>query len=309
MKKIKIVIGLVIVFLLLCGQQRCEKPIINGNGNTEVDHFNPRSSDGLVVDADSETLVTEIFQGEEFELDFMIKNKGTYNVLSAQVDIGGLPLSKFSVYPDTKRIHGLEGVSRMNKDPTPEYVRFNVVSLEDQISWKDVKEKREDYFVKLTFPYETKVTHDICIGDKRNTLTKEQCTPTLEESIGASGAPVAISDMHVTQRINGPDVDLLVYFELENVGKGEIISDIVIEEVLIGLDKMKCSPKEVPLSKVKTQMKKKGAVFGCELTVENSASPTVRPMLVRFSYTYQVLEKSAGMIPLHIVVKKRPDFG
>lgn len=186
---------------------------------------------GVELEFVGESPPDELYEGSEFPLAIFVSNDGTFTLDGAQYT-GELSYSYDSFYleeivsdnPPDKNII-LEGKSYFYPEGD-----FNLFSL-PRFKAKPIEGQREnpktDIFVSACYPYQTKLTDEICI-DAASLYQDVRAQPCRSEdkTYNSQGAPVAITrvkaEMHSSSGLAKPSFII----EFSNRGSGSVLAPV-----------------------------------------------------------------------------------
>lgn len=219
----KIVILMIGILVLIAGCKQTEKPITApaspyiGGSVGVIAEFSPMGTYSELSGTE------EIFEGEDFPIEVVVKNKGEYTLQPEQVEVTlmGINLDDFENIPEgtLKNSGVIEGISKYNLRGGEETIDFTP-GENDAVYKPEIIGASYDLsvFARVVYYYETHGTvPKVCFkGDLTN---PEICEVEEEKIVFSSAGPIQVRK--VMEKPGGTG-KISLEFEIENVGGGDV---------------------------------------------------------------------------------------
>ena len=202
-------------------------------GQTETSAVSPfvGGSKGIVAEfqdmgiRNTETNMNEIFEGETFPIEVVLKNKGEYDVEigEANVSLMGINIADFdNIVPGGSllTIEAIEKVSDFNEEGGESTLNFIIANQNGALYKINLTGSSYtiDLFASVSYDYETNVAvPKVCYKGEPN--NPSVCEVEEVKEVFSSAAPIQIQSAE--EKRAGADL-IAVIFEVENVGSGKV---------------------------------------------------------------------------------------
>ncbi len=300
--KIKIILGILSVFLLLISATGCERKEGIGIGKKGEA---AKGTEGLIISFLRNFPQDSYLVGssnEEISVAVDVRNKGTYPETSSPN--GNIYLSGFDddiiTLEKSKSISGLSlpGVSSLNPEGGIDTIEFKGQIITNKIK---VDKYEPTILATVCYEYVTKDGPSVCIDPKPFDETQEKVCQIGDITLASQGAPVAITKIDEEASTN----KIRFKIHIKNVGGGDIIKlnalgkcnpygsadlerddfdRVVLGEVTVGSEKLSCEP--LAEGRVIRLFNGEGFVI-CTLDKPSAGSAYTTPLNIELGYGYR----------------------
>ncbi len=275
--KNKILIG-IIVLIVISGCRLGERD--PGDVELEVVEYH-KGKEGLVLSLVKGRPPAEIWPESDFVIDVELRNKGAYDIEGGTIKLHGFNPRYVTPSEDEKRIQQLMG--KQLGYPEGDYA---TVQFEESNILNPPGKESLSFTVSAEYDYETDASAEICINPELNPIIKTQETICEVKEInlkGGQGAPVAITTINEIPSYKGTNLNLNFILDIKNVGKGEVLGDVTLENVKLGGQVLVCDKTEFGLKK-----ETGAARIKCEFNIFRPSGPYTSVITAKLSYRYKI---------------------
>lgn len=273
----KILIGIIVLIVVSgCAIVGPRRP---GELEPEVVEYH-KGKEGLVLSLVKGRPPEEIWPGSDFIIEVELRNKGAYDIESGIVKIHGFNPRYVLPSEDEKRIRQLKGKGFGYPEGDYATVQFE----ESNILAPPGKEPLS-FTISAEYDYATEASAEICISPELTPIvrTKETICEVKEINLrGGQGAPVAITTINEIPSYKGTNLNLNFILDIENIGKGEVLGDITLENVRVGGQILTCDKTDFRLKEDTKSVRIK-----CELSIFRPTGPYTSVITAKLSYRYK----------------------
>jgi len=198
-----------------------------------------QGTEGLVMSFIGDAPPIATYEGQSFDVQVLIENKGAFDVIQTQAatlaityDTSAVQLmadynTNAQFYNDlsTIQLHGKSYFYPSGENNFFGIARYAAKPISGNFETSDV-----DFHLQLCYPYRTSFSQEVCIDtdiDGTN-LRARVCEASDYEYSNGQGAPIAVVGLETRMVPKGVYVEPQFTFYLENVGGG-VVSDYVLE--------------------------------------------------------------------------------
>ena len=236
----------------------------------------------------------EIPEKSSFRIAVKVQNLGAFDTGASELDILGLNDAWVPLEHSDVKMTSLRGRSIDAPEGDFSVYEFNGqnVALPPSVS-----EYRSKFWVVARYDYETIAQTDVCINPEMIALQKQlsSCTVKPSQSLGSQGAPVSISRLDETIIPTLEGVSLEFTITINNVGNGEIVSPVLIDEIKLANRRMACSSTSIKPEDIKAGKNK----VVCRMSEPNKGVYST-PFSATIHYTYST------KIPGEFMIRRLP---
>lgn len=227
----------------------------------------------------------EIVEGSPFRIAVNIQNKGAYDTGAGEVHILGLSDVWTPLFFSSVSLPPLRGKSLEAPDGDQFIAEFN--SRMTQLP-PGASEYKSKFWALVKYDYTTTGQLDVCVNSELQigVNTKSQgCSVRNSVSLSGQGAPIAVTNVEEVVSRTPSDATIQFTLKVENRGKGDVVSDIVVDEVRLANRRMRCDTSVLTEDDLQQRRNK----IVCRVT-EPLASPYTTTLSFQLFYTYEVKE-------------------
>jgi len=275
--KNKILIGIIVILIICSG---CELTGKRKPGDIEPEAVDYHvGKEGLVLSLVEGRPSEEIWPGSDFIIEVELRNKGAYDIENGVIKLHGFNPMYVSPSEDEKRIQTLHGKSFGYPEGDYAIVQFQ----ESNILPPPGKEALS-FTITGEYDYATEVSAEVCINPEVSPVVKTPGVCEVKEVNlkGGQGAPVAVTRINELPSYRGNNLNLNFIFEIENIGDGEVLGDIAIENVRLGGQFLVCDKSFVGLKEETDAAKVK-----CEFSMYRPTGAYTSVVTAKLSYRYK----------------------
>lgn len=285
MKKIFYII---IFFVLIAGCSKDDKI----NPVESIDFH--KGTEGLSMEIVKDLPPEDIWKNSEFTIGIRLQNKGPSDIKSGEIVLSGLD-PKYSELEEYQQSFRLSGRSYEYPEGDQEIIKFNVKNIGVPIG---SNEYTAAFTARAYYDYETEASANVCINPDIYSYGKvdDVCENKEIALSGGQGAPVAVTK--IQERISPlsesyGSIEVEFKIELENLGAGEVVKKVVVDDVLLVNKRLSCNLQEIEVKKGK-----KSSII-CETNLDGIENAYTSSLIIRLSYEYtQKIDKSLKVLSL-----------
>ena len=271
--------------------------ILLGCGSSSVDKKIPSyrlGTQGLALELLPQFPPKEIPDGSSFRIAVKVKNAGAFDTGTSELEILGLNDAWVPLEHSDVKMISLKGRSIDVPDGDFSVYEFNGQNAALPPS---VSEYRSKFWVVARYDYQTVAQTDVCINADLVGVQKtlSACTFKPSQSLGTQGAPVSISRVDQTIIPTTEGVSLEFTITIDNVGGGEIVSPVLIDEIKLANKRLTCSTTSLKAEDIKRRKNK----IVCRTTEPNRGTYST-PFSATIHYTYST------KIPGEFTIRRLP---
>jgi hypothetical protein len=271
-----ILIGIVVVLLVFCsGCDLIRREEVKTEPKAVEYH---KGTEGLVLSLLEGYPPEKIWKESGFLVGIELRNKGSYDIEDAMIKLHGFNPRYVVPSEDEKNIGILHG--RSAGYPEGDYA---VVEFEETNIAAPPGKEALSFTVSAEYNYKTEASAVVCISPEVNPIvkTKEKVCEIKEISLsGGQGGPVAVTAINEIPGYKSGRLNLKFVIDIENKGNGEVLGDIMVEEVKLSNQNIQCDQNILKLEKKKARIK-------CEIDLDKPAGPYESVLLTKLSYKYK----------------------
>lgn len=230
----------------------------------------------------------QIIEGGAFTIGVEVSNRGAYDTTIGEVAVIGLNQVFNPLETDVVTLRPLKGRSLTSQDGEFLIEEFHG---KNEFIPPGATEYRAKFLVLAEYDYQSILNTDVCINPAilRIEAEKENCQVQEKMSFGGQGAPVAVTSVEEIVGTRDSNAQARFTFTIENIGDGEVISPVRVDEVKVGTKRLQCKTgtrdNEIPAD----ALEKKKAIVECVFTepLRGAYTTTLSAVL---TYTYRITE-------------------
>ncbi|MBW2981909.1 hypothetical protein KY343_03460 [Candidatus Woesearchaeota archaeon] len=276
MKNKMLIIGIIIILIISTGCSLGKKP-----GDVEPESVDYHTgTEGLVLNLVEGRPPGKIWPGSDFLIEVELRNKGAHDIEGGKLKLHGFNPMYVSPSEEEKPIQTLYGKSFGYPEGDYALIQFK----ESNILAPPGKTPLS-FTLSAEYDYATEASAEICVSPDITPLAKtiEAVCEVKEINLkGGQGAPVAVTRINEIPSYKGTNLNINFILDIENVGKGEILGDIIVENVKVGTQNLVCDKTDFKLKE-----DTKSARLKCELNMLRPSGPYTSILTAKFSYRYK----------------------
>ena len=280
--------SLFLILILIAG---CSDTVDN---SLETINFH-KGTEGLTMEIVNNLPPEDIWKNSEFQIGIKLENKGPVEIKSGSITISGLD-PRYSFSDEYTKDFSLNARSYDYPEGDQKIISFNVKNTGVPVG---SDEYAAAFTARAYYDYGTEASVNVCINPNIysyiNTVDDACEVQDIADTEG-QGSPIAVTK--VEERIspiseNSGSIEIEFKLTLENLGKGEVVDKIKVDEVLLGRQRLKCNLDEIKMEKSKPSN------IMCKTTLNGVFNAYTSSLITRLSYDYtQKLDKSLKVLSL-----------
>ena len=251
-----------------------------GTANDPIQVHYKTGNDGIELQLVPNRPPPRIIEGSTFTIAAQVSNKGAYDTFG-RIAVIGLDQTYTPVAEQEADLLPLKGRSESNT--LGDFTVQEFLGGQTRVPL-GAKEYRAKYLLLATYEYLTILNADVCINPALLDIEREQgsCTVQSKQHFSGQGAPLAITQVEEVISPSGGDVRIEFTFTVENRGRGDIVSPILIDDVRLGTKPLTCTKREIR----EIELKQRQNTFICS-RIEQRQGAYTSALSATLQYTYQ----------------------
>jgi len=283
MKKYYLLIPVLFIFLISCGQ---EEILSEYNFKQGVAELELRLLDNAPPD--------KIYQGSQFKLIIEADNQAAYDITQGRVWFSGIFENYFFIDPLERGLNEesltgqLEGRSLTNPSGEKTFLEFEGQAAQ---LFENAEEFVGNFFLKADYHSTMDFVDTICINPNLYSVYDSGCTMQDRKSYSGQGAPIAVTSL---EEIIVPNSHVEFRVSIKNRGRGEVKSIQLLRSSLGG-QAITCAfqgagENTLSLDLTEKKFDSKDVLLICQQPLTEQYSYTTA-ILLEFGYDYHVVQQ------------------